>query len=261
MADAFLPTDKMPLPFTALLVNTGTQARPDRHRQRRADRGERALSSANLAAAGIAPKAIDTVLISHFHPDHINGIKTKDGALVFPNAEIERAGAGMGLLDGRRAAQRRAGRRCGLPPQRAAHLRRHRQGRAALRARRRSSCPASRRSRRPATRPAIPPSRSLPATSRCWCWATPRAIRRCSCAIPSGSRASTWTARSPSRPASRCSTALAADRMLVQALIFRSRPAATSPRRRGFRVRAGAVAADAVTAYQPVQTLGCDARH
>jgi glyoxylase-like metal-dependent hydrolase (beta-lactamase superfamily II) len=27
-------------------------------------------------------------VISHFHPDHINGIKTKDNALIFPNAEI-----------------------------------------------------------------------------------------------------------------------------------------------------------------------------
>jgi metal-dependent hydrolase (beta-lactamase superfamily II) len=34
---------------------------------------------ANLAAAGIAPAAIDTVVISHFHPDHIDGLKTKDG--------------------------------------------------------------------------------------------------------------------------------------------------------------------------------------
>jgi len=43
---------------------------------------------ANLAAAGINPKSIDTILISHFHADHINGLKTKDGAKVFPNAEI-----------------------------------------------------------------------------------------------------------------------------------------------------------------------------
>jgi glyoxylase-like metal-dependent hydrolase (beta-lactamase superfamily II) len=43
---------------------------------------------ANLAAAGIAPTAIDTVVISHFHPDHIDGLKTKDGDKVFTNAEI-----------------------------------------------------------------------------------------------------------------------------------------------------------------------------
>jgi glyoxylase-like metal-dependent hydrolase (beta-lactamase superfamily II) len=43
---------------------------------------------ANLAAAGVAPAAIDAVVISHFHPDHIDGLKTKDGDKVFTNAEI-----------------------------------------------------------------------------------------------------------------------------------------------------------------------------
>ena len=42
----------------------------------------------NLKVAGVDPKAIDTILISHFHPDHIDGIKTKDDEKVFPNAEI-----------------------------------------------------------------------------------------------------------------------------------------------------------------------------
>lgn len=43
---------------------------------------------ANLAAAGFTPEMIDVVLISHLHPDHINGLKTKEGALAFPKAEI-----------------------------------------------------------------------------------------------------------------------------------------------------------------------------
>jgi glyoxylase-like metal-dependent hydrolase (beta-lactamase superfamily II) len=44
--------------------------------------------AANLAAAGIDPKTIDMVLVSHFHPDHINGLRTKGGGLVYANAEI-----------------------------------------------------------------------------------------------------------------------------------------------------------------------------
>ena len=68
------------------------QARPDRHRHWRPigaqSRRTRAPWEANLAAAGIEPKAVDAILISHFHADHINGLKTKDGAPVFPNAEI-----------------------------------------------------------------------------------------------------------------------------------------------------------------------------
>jgi len=44
---------------------------------------------ANLKAAGIDPGQIETVLISHFHPDHIFGLLGKtDNAPAFPNAEI-----------------------------------------------------------------------------------------------------------------------------------------------------------------------------
>ena len=44
---------------------------------------------ANMKAAGIDPKEIETVLISHFHPDHIFGLLQKGtNAPVFPNAEI-----------------------------------------------------------------------------------------------------------------------------------------------------------------------------
>jgi glyoxylase-like metal-dependent hydrolase (beta-lactamase superfamily II) len=42
----------------------------------------------NLAAAGVDPKSIDVVLMSHLHPDHTNGIRAADGSMAFPNAEI-----------------------------------------------------------------------------------------------------------------------------------------------------------------------------
>ena len=39
-------------------------------------------------AAGIDPKSIDTVVISHYHGDHVNGLLRADNSLTFPNAEI-----------------------------------------------------------------------------------------------------------------------------------------------------------------------------
>ena len=44
---------------------------------------------ANMKAAGIDPAKIDTILISHCHPDHIFGLMEKGtNKPVFPNAEI-----------------------------------------------------------------------------------------------------------------------------------------------------------------------------
>jgi glyoxylase-like metal-dependent hydrolase (beta-lactamase superfamily II) len=45
--------------------------------------------AANMKAAGIDPANIGTILISHFHPDHIFGLMEKDtNKPVFPNAEL-----------------------------------------------------------------------------------------------------------------------------------------------------------------------------
>ena len=43
----------------------------------------------NLAAAGIDPRSIDTVLLTHMHPDHSAGLTDmSNGQLLFPNAEL-----------------------------------------------------------------------------------------------------------------------------------------------------------------------------
>jgi glyoxylase-like metal-dependent hydrolase (beta-lactamase superfamily II) len=85
---AFMPHDKLATPFTTLVVNTGKKI----ILIDTGTGGQIAPSAGvlrdNLAAAGIEPKAVDQIVISHFHPDHINGIKDKDNALIFPNAEI-----------------------------------------------------------------------------------------------------------------------------------------------------------------------------
>jgi glyoxylase-like metal-dependent hydrolase (beta-lactamase superfamily II) len=43
----------------------------------------------NMKAAGLDPATVSTVVISHFHPDHISGLWAKEtSASMFPNAEI-----------------------------------------------------------------------------------------------------------------------------------------------------------------------------
>ncbi len=41
-----------------------------------------------LAAAGVAPAEIDTVLQTHLHPDHSNGLSDAAGVRLFPEAEL-----------------------------------------------------------------------------------------------------------------------------------------------------------------------------
>ncbi len=89
---AFMPKDKMSIQFAPLVINTGgklvvvdTGNGPGAFASSKGNVGQFA---SNMAAAGIDPKAVDMVVISHFHGDHINGLLTADNALAFPNAEV-----------------------------------------------------------------------------------------------------------------------------------------------------------------------------
>ena len=88
LAAAFLPPSLLPVNFTALLVNTGAKLVLIDTGTAGQITDTAGVMLDNLKIAGVTPAEIDTILISHFHPDHIDGIKTKDGAKVFPNAEI-----------------------------------------------------------------------------------------------------------------------------------------------------------------------------
>jgi glyoxylase-like metal-dependent hydrolase (beta-lactamase superfamily II) len=88
LAAAFLPPNVLPITITALLVNTGKKLVLIDTGSAGQIVDSAGFMNDNLAAAGVKPADIDVILISHFHPDHINGIKSKDGAGIFPNAEI-----------------------------------------------------------------------------------------------------------------------------------------------------------------------------
>ena len=88
LGDAFLPTDHTMNQFNVVVVNTGKNlVLLD---SGFGDNGAPTVGNliGNMNAAGIDPKSIDTILVSHFHGDHINGIRAKAGAANFPNAEI-----------------------------------------------------------------------------------------------------------------------------------------------------------------------------
>jgi glyoxylase-like metal-dependent hydrolase (beta-lactamase superfamily II) len=42
----------------------------------------------NLAAAGVDPRSIDTILLTHMHPDHSNGLTDENGVAKFPHVEL-----------------------------------------------------------------------------------------------------------------------------------------------------------------------------
>jgi len=89
---AYMPKGMVAIPFNPQLINTGSKLvlidcglgvsmlEPSKGRAGR--------TLQNLAAAGVDPKSIDVVLMSHLHPDHTNGIRAADGSMAFPNAEI-----------------------------------------------------------------------------------------------------------------------------------------------------------------------------
>ncbi|MBN8534594.1 MAG: MBL fold metallo-hydrolase [Rhizobiales bacterium] len=88
LAENFLPTDTINISFTTLVVNTGSKLVliDTGFADNGGPTNGRTLSQ--LKAAGIEPGQIDTILLSHFHGDHLQGARAKDGKLVYPNAEI-----------------------------------------------------------------------------------------------------------------------------------------------------------------------------
>ena len=88
----FLAKDKVAHAYTPVVINTGSKLVAidtglglGMFEQSKGAVGQ---SHANLQAAGIDRNAVDVVIISHFHGDHINGLVGPDNKPAFPNAEV-----------------------------------------------------------------------------------------------------------------------------------------------------------------------------
>ena len=89
---AYMPKGMVTVPFNPQLINTGNKLVlidcGNGIANFEPTKGAVGRTLQNLAAAGVDPKNIDIVLMSHLHPDHTNGIRAADGSMAFPNAEI-----------------------------------------------------------------------------------------------------------------------------------------------------------------------------
>jgi glyoxylase-like metal-dependent hydrolase (beta-lactamase superfamily II) len=89
LRDAFLPTDRMVIPYTVTFLDTGRDLIVF-------DSGNGVTPAgatigrmiANMQAAGIDPTKVTRVVMSHFHGDHVNGLLNAEGLAAFPNAEV-----------------------------------------------------------------------------------------------------------------------------------------------------------------------------
>ena len=89
LRDAFLPTDRMVIPYTVTFLDTGRDLVVF-------DSGNGVTPAgatigrmiANMQAAGIDPAKVTRVVMSHFHGDHVNGLLNAEGLAAFPNAEV-----------------------------------------------------------------------------------------------------------------------------------------------------------------------------
>lgn len=88
MEAAFLPADKLNITFTTLAIQNGDQLTLIDTGNGDSGAPTSGAWMANFKAAGFDPANVSTVVFSHFHGDHVNGFRLKDGAAVFPNAQV-----------------------------------------------------------------------------------------------------------------------------------------------------------------------------
>ncbi len=92
LAEVFMEKDMMTTPYNPVCLNTGSKLvvidTGTGEASYKKSNGVGGQFVTNLAASGIERAAVDTVIISHYHGDHINGLLMEDNSLTYPNAEI-----------------------------------------------------------------------------------------------------------------------------------------------------------------------------
>lgn len=88
LGEAFLPNDVYTTNYTPMVINTGRKLILIDTGNGEFGSADNGLLLQNFLAAGFMPDQLDAVVFSHFHPDHYNGFRRRDGSLVFPNAEV-----------------------------------------------------------------------------------------------------------------------------------------------------------------------------
>ena len=92
LAAAHMEQDVFVTPYNPIVINTGAKLvvidTGMGEAAFTASKGANGQFLKNLAAAGIDANAVDAVIISHYHGDHVNGLLRADNSLSYPNAEI-----------------------------------------------------------------------------------------------------------------------------------------------------------------------------
>jgi glyoxylase-like metal-dependent hydrolase (beta-lactamase superfamily II) len=89
LREAFLPQDRLVIPFTVTFLDTGRDLVVfDSGNGVTAPTATNGRMIANMRAAGIDPARVTRVVMSHFHGDHVNGLLNAEGVAAFPNAEV-----------------------------------------------------------------------------------------------------------------------------------------------------------------------------
>jgi glyoxylase-like metal-dependent hydrolase (beta-lactamase superfamily II) len=83
------PSGKVRVPYTSLVLRTGGKTVLIDAGNGDSGAATTGTWMANFRAAGFDPATVDVVILSHFHGDHINGLRLKSGEWRFPRAEVK----------------------------------------------------------------------------------------------------------------------------------------------------------------------------